>query len=343
VVSTTLTEILVVPAGKVFLHDIPDLKTVCAYCVDRKPERNNLACGEIYRTQIARYKRRVRYGCLGAQSIVSDDKSVAVERYFTQSHLSTVDGILLCPRKEFVDSRRGFRAKPSNTLSPPFIPLSMPESDAVTYRQDADGPREEDRAALPVGTKRSVELNRLLADNPHDISSWLELVRCQNSEVAGDSLSQGSTPDKVASAVADIKAAILDRALGKNPSSIELKLAQLELCHGRWEVEKMAAEWKNMVFQHASDPYVWNQYLRYVRSSFKTFSSSRVTSAYVRAISTLRGARDGTLLSHKAPPHVTTHIIGKCFCYRAFVIDATFFGIICKYCSKNQQLLTMGN
>ena len=164
----------------------------------------------------------------------------------------------------------------------------------------------------------------MLADNPHDVGSWLELVQCQNSEVAGDSLSQGLTPDKVASAIVDIKAAILDRALEKNASSIELKLAQLDVCHGRWDVEKIAAEWKNMVFQHASDPCVWKQYLQYVRSSFKTFSTSRVTSAYVRAISTLRGARDGTLLSHKAPPRVTTHMIGKCFCYRAFVRDATF-------------------
>jgi len=307
----------VAPSGKVFLQDLPDLKTVCAYCIDRKPDRNNLACGEIYRTQIARYKHRVRYGCLGVESVFPDDKSVTAERYFTQGHVSTADGIPLHPRKEFVDHRRGFRAKPSDTTGPPFIPLSVPGSGNITCRQDGDGSTciEEDHGTLPVCRKRSAELNKLLADNPHDVNSWLELVRCQNSEVGSDSLSQGSTPDKVASAVADIKTAILDRALEKNPASVELKLAQLEVCQGRWEVEKMAAEWKKMVFQHAGDPYVWKQYLSYVRSSFRTFSTSRVTSAYVRAISTLRGARDGTLLSHKAPPLVTTHMIGKCFCY----------------------------
>ena len=172
-----------------------------------------------------------------------------------------------------------------------------------------------DPETVPVCRKRSVELNKRLTDNPHDVGSWLELVRCQNSEVGSDSLSQGSTPDRVASAVADMKAAILDRALEKNPTSVELKLAQLEVCCGRWEVEKMAAEWKSMVFQHAGDPYVWKRYLHYVRSSFRTFSTSRVTSAYVRAITTLRSARDGTLLTHKAPPRVTIHMIGKCFSF----------------------------
>jgi len=310
-ISAALTEILAAPPGKVFLHDLPDLKTICAYCVDRKADRNNLACGEIYRTQIARYKHRKRCGYLGAESSFQDDKSVIAQRYFTQGHVSTADCIFLHPRKESVDRRRGFHDKPASTSSVPYIPLLTPGSDSVTYRHDGDESAAVDHGMLSVCRKRSVELNKLLADNPHDIDSWLELVRCQNSDIASDGLSQGSTPEKVAAAVADIKAAVLDRALEKNPSSVELRLAQLEVCHGRWEVEKMAAEWKNVVFQHAADPYVWKQYLRYVRSSFRTFSTSRVTSAYVRAISTLRGARDGTLLSHKAPALVTTHMIGK--------------------------------
>ena len=317
--SAALTEVLLPLSGKVFLQDLPYLKTVCAYRVDRKPERNNWACGEIYRTHIARYKCRMRRGCLGTEVIYTDDKSTAAERYFTQSCVSSENGILVRPLKEFVDHRRGFHAKLSNTSSPPYILLSTPGSDDITCRRDSDASActAEDQGKL-LCPKKSVELNRRLADNPHDIGSWLELVRCQASEVSSDSLSQGSTPDKLASAVADIQAAVLDRALEKNPSSVELKLAQLEVCNGCWEVERIAAEWKNLVFQHAADPGVWKQYLRYVRSSFRTFSTSRVTSAYVRAISTLRGARDGTLLSHRAPPLVTTHIIGNSLSYNIF-------------------------
>lgn len=314
-VSASLTEILVPPPVKVFLQDLPDLKTVCAFCTDRKSDRNNWACGEIYRTQIARYKRRVRRGCLGTKSAFTDDKSVTAERYFARSSVSTATGILLRPLKEFVDHRRGFHAKPSSTASLSFIPLSTPVSgsDNMTCHQESDRSTytAEDDGTHRVAQKKSVELNKLLADNPCDIGCWLELVRCQALEVSSDSLSQGSTPDRVSSAIADIQVAVLDRALEKNPSSIELKLAQLGVCHGRWEAEKIAAEWKKIVFQHAGDPLVWKQYLCYVRSSFRTFSTSRITSAYVRAISTLRGARDGTLLSHRAPPHVTTHMIGK--------------------------------
>ena len=312
--SPALTEILVLPPGKVFLQDLPDLKTMCAFCTDRKPDRNNLACGEIYRMQIARYKCRSRC-CLGVKSISADNKSVAAERYFTQSDALAAGGIPLRSRKEFLDHRRGFYVKPSSTLTPSFIPLSTPGCDDKSLHQEVDllTSTLDDHVTHLSCQKRSVELNKLLVDNPYDVGSWLELVRCQVTEVGRDSLSESSTPDKVAAAVADIQAAVLDRALEKNPSSIELKLAQLELCHGRWEVEKIASEWKNIVFQHAADPHVWRKYLQYVRSSFRTFSTSRVTSAYVRAISTLRGARDGTLLSHKAPPHVTTHMIGKCF------------------------------
>ena len=325
--SSTLTEILVPPPGKVFIQDLPDLMTFCAFQTDRKPDRNNLACGELYRTQIARYKHRLRRGCLGTQLNFMDDKSVTADRYFTQSHLSTEGGICLFHLKEFADSKRGFYTKPSNSSSPAFISLSAPSSSSIigTCCQSSDSSmctvdnRGNDtdvhhRDQL-VFQKKSIELNKLLSDNPRDVDSWLELVQCQNSEVRSDSLSQGSTPHKVASAVAEIQAAILDRALEKNPSSIKLKLAQLEVCHGIWEVEKMAAEWKNVVFQHVGDPFVWRSYLRYIRSSFRTFSTSRVTAAYVRAISTLRGARDGTLLSHTAPPLVNSHMIGKYYGY----------------------------
>lgn len=317
--SAALTEVLLPLPGKVFLQDLPDLKTICAYRMDRKPERNNWACGEIYRTHIARYKCRMRRGCLGTESINTDDKSTAAERYFTQSCVSSDSSILVRPLIEFVDHRRRFHAKLSNISSPPYILLLTPGSDNVTCHQDSDRSActTEDQGKL-LCLKKSVELNRLLVDRPHDIGAWLELVRCQASEISSDSLSQGSSPDKLASAVADIQAAVLDRALEKNPSSVKLKLAQLEVCNGRWEVERIATEWKNLVFQHAADPCVWKQYLRYVRSSFRTFSTSRVTSAYVRAISTLRGARDGTLLSHRAPPLVTTHMIGNSLSYSIF-------------------------
>ena len=247
------------------------------------------------------------------ESAFTGDRSVTAERYFTQSSVLTMDGICLRPLKEFVEHRRGFSDKPLNSSSPPFIPLSTPGSENTASCQVGDGSTytEQDLRTHLVGRKKSIELNKLLAESPHEVDSWLELVRCQVSEVGSDSLSQGSTPEKLASAIADIQTAVLDRALEKNPASVELKLAQLEVCHGRWEVEKLAAEWKSVVFQHAGDPHVWKRYLRYVRSTFRTFSTGRVTAAYVRAISTLRGARDGTLLSHKAPPLVTSHIIGK--------------------------------
>jgi len=302
---------LIPPPGKVFLHDLPDLKTICAFYVDRKSDRNNWACGEIYRTQVPLYKCRLRRGYLGSNVIFTDDKSSTSDRYFSQSSVSARDGTVVRPLKEFVDHRPGFHAKPSST-SAAFILLSVPGSESVTHGTDTNTSNcaTEDNEASLICQKKSVQLNKLLANNPHDVGSWLELVRCQLSEVSSDSLSQGSAPDKVASAVADIQAAILDRALEKNPSSVELKLAQLEVCPGRWDTERLAAEWKKVVFQHATNPHVWTQYLRYVRSSFRTFSTSRVVSAYTRAISTLRGARDGTLLSHNAPPHVTTHMIG---------------------------------
>jgi len=302
-ISTTLTEVLAPPSGKVFLSDLAELKTICAFCIDRNSDRNNFACGEIYRTQIARYKRRFRFGCLGMKSDFSDNKSNAAERYFTQSSVLTESNVLVLPAKELTDNRRGFKDKPSNASSPAFISLSAASSDSSAQSTGST----ENQAV----EKRSTRLNKLLTDNPHDIASWLELVQCQISEISNDSLAHGSTPARVASATADVQTAILDRALEKNPASIQLKLAQLEVCEGRWDVEKVAAEWKKLVFQHAADPQVWRQYLRYVRSSFRTFSTSRVMTAYVRAVTTLRGARDGTLLSHKAPSNVTTHMIGK--------------------------------
>jgi len=323
--SDIITEIKIPPQGKVFIHDVPDIKTPHAYRIDIKGDRDNFACGAIYGPHVARFKRQcLQNKCLGFSSSIIDVHSVPVDRYFSnkvgqlknqlKNYNVATEFVGPCKKIPKVAAGERFYVKEFGKKSaPPYIPLHQDTARIYNSSQDAE-PSSSDAQLIPqsVFRQKVAEYNRLLASEPNNVEKWLEFAAFQSFESNdNDSLLKGLSPEQTTAAIAEMRASILDRAIQNNPLSVRLKIAQLETCDRIWDAEKLASEWKKLIFAHPNDPYVWRLYLRHLRSTFVTFTASRVQTAYVRAISTLRALRDGTMLTHKAVPNITEHMIGE--------------------------------
>lgn len=115
---------------------------------------------------------------------------------------------------------------------------------------------------------RTASYNARLHAEPSNIALWLEFVRFQNestgaadSATSSDASIKKSERDRVRntkSATREIQASILEKALEKNPGSVELKLVQLELAEQEFaDTEELKKRWKNTVFTHVNHPVVW--------------------------------------------------------------------------------------
>ena len=158
--------------------------------------------------------------------------------------------------------------------------------------------------------------NRKLGEEPNNIPLWLEFVQFQD-EAITDSQSYERKKEEVEKrkkldiALYEIKASILQKSLEKNPASVELKLAELEICKDYWDSDKVTAEWKDFVFKHPNDPIIWLQYLNFVQSQFRSFTVSGLLKVYAKCIQTLNQLREGKLTSHKAHLHTAEYMLGR--------------------------------
>lgn len=107
------------------------------------------------------------------------------------------------------------------------------------------------------------------------------------------------------------KLAVLERAIESNPSSVELKLAKLQLCAEFWEPPALVKEWQKLIFLHPNNAALWQKYLLFCQSQFSTFSVSKIHSLYGKCLSTLSAVKDGSVLSHPALPGTEEAMFGK--------------------------------
>ncbi|XP_006823850.2 nuclear exosome regulator NRDE2-like [Saccoglossus kowalevskii] len=162
--------------------------------------------------------------------------------------------------------------------------------------------------------KKTTEFNKMTHESPHDVKAWLEFVRFQDEGVKMGVFAMDDSPEtekgkKLSLAVAEKKISILENAIEKNPSSIELKVEHLELCKEFWTSSKLLEHWKQMAFLHPNDPLLWQQYLIFSQSTFSSFTFSRTMTLYGKCLSTLQSIVGGTFRSHNALPHTEDYMI----------------------------------
>ena len=164
--------------------------------------------------------------------------------------------------------------------------------------------------------KKTANYNQRLNEDPSNIDLWLEFVKFQDEITVAEQPYERSKHEiemaaKGNKANMDIKIAIIEKALVKNPSSLTLRLKQLEMCKDYWEKDKLKTEWKKLVFTHTNNPDVWRQFLNYQQSIFSSFSVSSVIKTHGKCISTLKGVLNGTMQSHQPLPGTLDAMLGK--------------------------------
>ncbi len=142
------------------------------------------------------------------------------------------------------------RNDPSDPLT--YNPLGVYDKATSLYIQgktlDKSGEHSENQSNVVLKEpelhrvqRRTAEYNKHLRENPGDVQKWLEFIDFQEEallvkEKEKDVQEKKSRIDKV---VLEIRISILEKALEKNPASIELKIKQLTLCSEIWDSKRL--------------------------------------------------------------------------------------------------------
>ena len=120
------------------------------------------------------------------------------------------------------------------------------------------------------------EYNEQLRTRPHDVALWLQFVNVQDSLRRDEDVRLGRH------AVAERKIAILERAIEDNPASSLLHHQRLKLLpEVSMPITEQMANWDH-ILEHIfpSDSYLWQQYLRFCKSSVQVFLFTTVDELY---------------------------------------------------------------
>nr|XP_048305387.1 nuclear exosome regulator NRDE2 [Myodes glareolus] len=314
----------------IWLEDIQTLAEV--FMTDRKPDPANWEYKSLYRGDIARYKRKGD-SCLGINpkkqciswegtSAVKKHAHKHLERYFTKKNvgLMRTEGIAVCANTEPPSSEpvTFIPVKDSADVATPVAtwlnPLGIYDQSTTQWLQ-GQGPLEQepkqpdsqqDRESA-VLKARVEEFNRKVRENPRDTQLWMAFVAFQDEVMRSPGLyaledGEQEKHRKSLKLLLEKKLAVLERAIESNPSSVDLKLAKLQLCAEFWEPSALAKEWQKLLFLHPNNTDLWQRYLSFCQSQFGTFSVSKLHSLYGKCLSTLSAVKDGSILSHPVLP-----------------------------------------
>lgn len=191
--------------------------------------------------------------------------------------------------------------------------LYMQGRGPMMHEQKASGRNSVKASQEELQKRKTADYNCGLTNNPHDEQKWLEFIDFQDELITyqekTDSVGHRQKKHAPSQVLYEIKSAIFDRALEKNPSSVKLKIAQLEFAAAFWDSAKLAAEWKQLMFTHMNDGALWRRYLLFAQSQFSAFSVSAVLKLYAKCFETLSGLCSGNVQSHPLLPGTTGHMI----------------------------------
>ena len=317
--------------------------------MDRMPDASNASFESIYKMHIGKY-HRTGHSCLGLDknhliTFGGDRKSHKKKpldfRYFGKENVRMVKTVEFNGGVVDLSVASGEGGKVGDNV--PYIAINEPRKDgghscvnplgiydaSTEMYMQGQGPLiHEPKESRPTRVKESTEqvlkqrtatYNRALTTNPHDIEKWLEFIEFQDELIThqqndqSDASSHEHRPKKHAmtQVLSEIKSAVFDRALEKNPTSVKLKIAHLEFAAPLWESGKVAAEWKRLVFVHMNDGALWGRYLLFAQSQFSSFSVSAVLKLYAKCFETLNSLLSGSVQSHPLLPDTGQHMIGK--------------------------------
>jgi tetratricopeptide (TPR) repeat protein len=135
--------------------------------------------------------------------------------------------------------------------------------------------------------QRTINLDRKLQSDPHDIQTWLDFAALQDDIGTGQKAS-----------TAEIKMGILKKALDQNPGNTRLFVELFKLESVLWECllfvgnansrpKKVLSHWDEVLKKHQSTELLI-EYLNYRQTSFVSFTYPEIVATYTQCLTTLR-------------------------------------------------------
>lgn len=300
-----------------------------AFRLHKKPDTANRMYNTLYRLDIALYKMRSNMTCLGLskhqvielteQKGKKKKKTGTVGRYWNikdfQVTGSTENISMTLPS---TTEKPGQRINLGDVRG--YVPLEVPYQDEMA-KDDSDRRKVEESTADKDSheseiLQRTRELNKILHDKPQDIQTWLALVDFQEEIVRKeDSVKSSFTATgwerrKAATrTIIEKKIAVFEKALQKNPNSVELIVGHLDLCNEIMDAEELVQKWKRVSFVHPNNTLLWRHYLLFMQSRFSVFSFSKIAAVYGKCLSTLSSIKEGTFASHQAEGNLESEMV----------------------------------
>lgn len=266
-----------------------------AFRKDKRADRNNAEFDSLYKMDVAMFRAHFEWTCLGLSNKQSislypnkrkrKKNKVEKARYF----LSGNHGVL--------DIDDGDTTFVHSTESQEFIPLARnPVKRDAVIKQGV----ELSQYVTDSYTEGSKKFSTELLNHPHDIQLWLEFVDFQDNLITASSKNDEEEGlKKTPKAIVEKKLSILDKAITRNPTSIELILKYAHLVKEIWSSSKVNEQWKGWLFKFPNCSLLWQEYLLYVQSDLVSMTLSSVVKAYKNCFRTLLGIYTGTLRTHK--------------------------------------------
>ena len=271
-----------------------------AFRIDRKPDYDNREFGGLYRLDVALHNQNSKQKCLGLnkdqeieQQSKRKQKKKSVQRYW-ESSINSDEGLVT---NQTTTSKGGFGF--SNNFS--YVPLELP----TTVNNENESSALENEKPTSELLSKTKELNQKIRENPNDVVSWLALADLQEKQVesrdvTSDSLNKTAFEKQKKSnkLLMEKKAAVLEQAVEKNPSCVELIVAYMNVCTETMTSNAILEKWKKILFIQPQKTPLWKHYLLFSQSSFSAFSFSTTLAVYTKCFQTLSAIQSGKFISH---------------------------------------------
>ena len=306
------------PPKGVWLEDV-GLKPEMAYRFDKGPDIDNVRYGGLYSSDIANYRRYTNH-CIGLQDEINftdnrgkkvskKHKKTASARYYSGSISKQQDAIVHAGTKD-----TAFKWEDS------FVSL------AEKQKSDENADAIDTETSEWYMSQRAKAFNQLLAEDPGDVSLWLEFLKFQDETYlwgcmpgAVDTEGSGDPKKQNHTALVERKMAIYEKALHSNPLAVELIVGYMSLCEEVWDHDKMIKTWRDTVFKLPQKAALWVNYILYCQRQFSFFTVTQMSAIYAKSLSTLSSLHEGLLRSHKPEDDIEESLISIVALYCLFL------------------------
>ncbi|PFX27186.1 Protein NRDE2-like [Stylophora pistillata] len=301
-----------------------------AFRLHKKPDMANRMYDTLYRLDIALYKLKSNATCLGlgkhqvielfekkGKKKKKQDKTVRYWRVKDFQLPENADNISMTLQSTVdMSNQRVNLVDGSNYISlklPSQEDIGQMENSHISSREALMADRDSQESDI---LQKIRELNKILHDEPHDIQTWLALVDLQEEVVRREDSVQSSFTatgrerrTAATRTVIEKKIAVLEKALQKNPNTVELIVGHLNLCNEILDTEELVQKWKKISFIHPNNTLLWKNYILFMQSRFSVFSFSKTAVVYGKCLSTLSSIKEGTFASHQAEGDLESEMV----------------------------------